>query len=104
VSIGAARSELDLAAGHYVRIAIIDSGHGMPPDVLAHAFEQFFTTREQGIGTGLGLSQVFGFTKQAGGLATIDSAVGCGTTVTMYLPIVEADAVGENSRAMVGAC
>ena len=47
----------------------------------ARAFEQFFTTREHGIGTGLGLSQVYGFAKQSGGLATIESAVGCGTPV-----------------------
>jgi two-component system, NtrC family, sensor kinase len=104
VSIGAAQSELDLATGQYVRIAITDSGHGMPPEVLAHAFEQFFTTRESGAGTGLGLSQVYAFAKQAGGLATIDSTVGCGTTVTMYLPVPDADVVGENGRAMASVC
>jgi two-component system, NtrC family, sensor kinase len=104
VAIVAARSGLDLAAGQYVKIAIIDSGDGMPPDVLAHAFEQFFTTRESGAGSGLGLSQVYAFAKKAGGLATIESAVGCGTTVTMYLPVVEADAVGENGRTMASVC
>ena len=76
----------------------------MPPDVRARAFELFFTTRESGTGTGLGLSQVCGFAKQAGGLATIDSAVGCGTTVTLYLPMLEADVAHENSPAMTGTC
>ena len=65
----------------------------MLPDIAAHAFELFFTTRERG--TGLGLSQVYGFAKQSGGTATIDSAVGRGTTVTMYLPMVEKEAFGE---------
>ena len=82
-----AQSELELAFGEYAKIAIRDNGQGMPPDVVAHAFELFFTTREQGTGTGLGLSQVYGFAKQSGGTVAIDSAVGCGTTVTMYLPI-----------------
>jgi signal transduction histidine kinase len=79
---------LHIAPGQYVRIAFIDSGEGMPPDVLARAFEPFFTTRELGSGTGLGLSQVYGFAKHSGGLATVASVVGRGTTVAIYLPIV----------------
>ena len=99
----AAQSELELAFGEYAKIAISDSGQGMPSDVLAHAFELFFTTRKHGVGTGLGLSQVYGFAKQSGGVATIDSAVGCGTTVTMYLPLVETKALSESASSMM-AC
>ena len=88
-----AQSGLELTPGEYAKIAIADTGQGMLPDIAAHAFELFFTTRERG--TGLGLSQVYGFAKQSGGTATIDSAVGRGTTVTMYLPMVEKEALGE---------
>ena len=77
-----AQSGLELTSGEYAKIAIADTGRGMPPCIAAHAFELFFTTRERGTGTGLGLSQVYGFAKQSGGTATIDSAVGRGTTVT----------------------
>jgi two-component system NtrC family sensor kinase len=97
VSVGIAFRELDLAPGQYARIAFTDSGQGMPPDVLARAFEPFFTTRERSTGTGLGLSQVYGFAKQSGGLATIESAVGSGTTIKMYLPMVEADALNADA-------
>jgi two-component system NtrC family sensor kinase len=95
VSVGAAGAILDLAPGDYARITITDTGHGMPPDVLTRAFELFFTTRAHGIGTGLGLSQVYGFAKHAGGVATIDSTVGVGTTVTIYLPLAKTGSVQE---------
>ena len=65
---------LDLAPGIYLKLAFRDSGEGMAPEVLSHAFEPFFTTREIGAGTGLGLSQVYGFAKQSGGLATVESS------------------------------
>jgi signal transduction histidine kinase len=58
----------------------------MPPDVRARAFEPYFTTKDIGAGSGLGLSQVYGFAKQSGGEAAIASAQGHGTTVTLYLP------------------
>jgi two-component system NtrC family sensor kinase len=93
----------DLAPGTYLRIAFIDNGKGMSPDVLARAFEPFFTTREAGAGTGLGLSQVYGFAKQSGGLATVESAIGRGTTVIMYLPLLEADAVAADGRVIMDA-
>jgi PAS domain S-box-containing protein len=75
-----------LAPGAYVMVAVSDTGSGMPADVAARAFDPFFTTKEPGKGTGLGLSIVYGFCKQSGGHARLDSAVGRGTTVTLYLP------------------
>jgi signal transduction histidine kinase/ActR/RegA family two-component response regulator len=76
----------ELTPGQYVAIAVSDTGMGMSPQVLARAFEPFFTTKEQGKGTGLGLAQLYGFAKQSGGTARIDSREGEGTTVTIYLP------------------
>ncbi|MGG1949358.1 ATP-binding protein [Trinickia sp. NRRL B-1857] len=72
--------------GEFVQISLEDTGAGMPADVLAHAFEPLFTTKPKGMGTGLGLPQVFAFCDRSGGLATIDSAPGSGTTVRLYLP------------------
>ncbi len=72
--------------GTFVTVAVSDTGIGMTPDVAANAFEPFFTTKPIGQGTGLGLSQVFGFTRQLNGHVTISSAVGQGTAITMYLP------------------
>ncbi len=77
----------DLEPGLYARIAIEDSGCGMSPDVVARVFEPFFTTKAGGRGTGLGLSMVYGFAKQSGGVATIVSEVGRGTTVSLFLPL-----------------
>ena len=72
--------------GEYVAISIGDTGHGMSHDTVARAFDPFFTTKPAGQGTGLGLSMVYGFAKQSGGHITIDSAIGSGTTVTLYFP------------------
>ena len=80
---GAAR---DLPAGEYVGLSVADTGMGMTPDVMARAFDPFFTTKPLGQGTGLGLSMIYGFTRQSGGQVWIDSVVGEGTTVTLYLP------------------
>ena len=76
----------DIRAGEYVRISVTDTGCGMTPEVLERAFEPFFTTKPVGKGTGLGLSQIFGFAHQSGGEVGIESEVGKGTTVSIYLP------------------
>ncbi len=78
-----------------IEITVTDTGAGMAPDVLAKAFQPFFTTKEIGKGTGLGLSQVYGFIQQSGGTVSIDSRLGGGTTVTLRLPSVPAETIGE---------
>jgi len=80
------------AAGDYVMIAVSDTGSGMSEEVLGKVFEPFFTTKEVGKGSGLGLSQVFGLAKQSGGGVRIDSSVGLGTAVRVFLPRAESHA------------
>ena len=76
----------DLTEGPYLRLSVSDTGTGMAPDVMAHVFEPFFTTKPIGQGTGLGLSMIYGFAQQSGGQVHIQSAVGEGTCVSLYLP------------------
>jgi CheY-like chemotaxis protein len=80
------RTHPDVVPGDYVMVIVRDYGCGMAPEVLARAFDPFFTTKGVGKGTGLGLSQVFGFVKQSGGHIGIESAVGQGTTISLFLP------------------
>src|SRR6202012_3591724 len=74
------------AAGEYVAMTVSDTGSGMTDEVLAKAFEPFFTTKGLGKGSGLGLAQVYGFAKQSGGGVRIDTRLGEGTSVKVYLP------------------
>ena len=77
---------LDLAPGQYVRLCVEDSGAGMPPEVIARAFDPFYTTKPLGAGTGLGLSMVYGFARQSGGQARIASTLGQGAIVCLFVP------------------
>ncbi|QXG28572.1 response regulator [Pseudomonas viridiflava] len=77
----------DLQPLPYVLISVIDDGCGMDEEVLRRAFDPFFTTKKLGQGTGLGLSMIYGFTRQSGGQVRIQSESGVGTTVTMYFPV-----------------
>ena len=88
---GYCAAQEELAPGPYVAVAVADTGTGMPPDVLARAFEPFFTTKAVGKGTGLGLAQVYGFARQSGGHADIETAEGVGTTIRILLPRLAAN-------------
>ena len=76
----------DLSAGQYVSLCVSDTGTGMTPEVARRAFDPFFTTKPIGLGTGLGLSMIYGFVQQSGGQARIYSEPGQGTMVCLYLP------------------
>ena len=82
----------DIRPGEYLRLSVTDTGCGMTDEVKERAFEPFFTTKPVGKGTGLGLSQIFGFAHQSGGEVGIESELGKGTTVSLYLPRTEAAA------------
>ena len=86
------RKSLSLAPGSYVRLTVRDTGHGMDEETQQHIFEPFFTTKETGKGTGLGLSTVYGTIEQNGGRIFVESALGKGTTFSIFLPRFEAAA------------
>ncbi len=76
-----------IAPGHYVRVSATDTGAGMTPEVISHLFEPFFTTKPRGRGTGLGLATVYGIVTMSGGQLGVETAVGRGTTMFVYLPV-----------------
>lgn len=89
---------LSLRGGHYVRVSVIDTGHGMTPEVAAKAVDPFFTTKDVGKGTGLGLSMAYGFARQTGGLLELHSKAGEGTRVDIYLPASATGAAGSEAE------
>ncbi|WP_096031633.1 ATP-binding protein [Caballeronia hypogeia] len=97
----------DMPEGQFLSLCVTDTGTGMTPDIVAKAFDPFFTTKPIGMGTGLGLSMIYGFAKQSGGQVRIYSEAGQGTTVCIYLPRfygdVDGDPVDQDETAIPGA-
>lgn len=87
----------DMPEGHYLSLCVTDTGTGMTPDVIAKAFDPFFTTKPIGQGTGLGLSMIYGFANQSGGRVRIQSQVGKGTSISLYLPRYDGTATRDES-------
>ncbi|MDH4094846.1 MAG: PAS domain S-box protein [Betaproteobacteria bacterium] len=107
VAPGKRTSDADLEPGNYAVVAVGDTGTGMSPGVAARAIEPFFTTKEIGKGSGLGLSMVYGFARQSGGTVRLESEPGAGTTVRLYLPLpadaAQPDVAGPGSPVPVGS-
>jgi signal transduction histidine kinase/ActR/RegA family two-component response regulator len=90
-----------LQPGSYVRLAVVDTGSGIAPDVLKHIFEPFFTTKRAGKGTGLGLATVYGIVKQNNGVIEVQSEIGRGTTFRVFLPRVECEDAYDGDRPVM---
>jgi CheY-like chemotaxis protein len=101
------KQNAQIPVGQYVQIAVTDTGSGMPKEIQEKAFDPFFTTKEPGQGTGLGLSQVYGFVRQSGGHVKIYSEEGQGTTIRILLPRSHAnvmvDQIKEDAVTLVGS-
>jgi len=91
--------EIEIQPGQYVSLCVDDTGIGMTSDIVRRVFDPFFTTKPIGLGTGLGLSMIYGFAKQSGGEVRINSEVGRGTSVCIYLPRFQGEADGEETAA-----
>jgi CheY-like chemotaxis protein len=98
-----ADTRLEVKQGDYVMVSVADTGTGMSRQTAERAFEPFFTTKPAGIGTGLGLSMIYGFVKQSHGHVSIYSEPGQGTIVKMYLPRARAEAASDVSPAAVAS-
>jgi len=97
----AGETEVDGLRGEFVAIELMDCGIGIAPEVLPRVFDPYYTTKGAGKGTGLGLSQVYGFAKQSGGTAIIQSKLGRGTTVSIYLPATEEPVPAERKQPIL---
>ena len=97
------RTRLTLAPGDYISICVTDTGTGMSAEVAARAFDPFFTTKPIGQGTGLGLSMIYGFARQSNGHVTIDSKLGQGTSVKLYLPRHRGEIAAQHAQALKAA-
>jgi two-component system cell cycle sensor histidine kinase/response regulator CckA len=89
----AALSQGALHSGHHVVVEVSDTGHGIAPEHVHQVFDPFFTTKEAGSGTGLGLTTVYAFVRNSGGHVEVESAVGRGTTISLYFPVADGESV-----------
>jgi len=96
---GLKKSEIDFDHSPYIKLTVRDTGHGITPEILDRIFDPYFTTKEKGEGTGLGLALVHGIVKSHGGTITVKSELGKGTTFNVFFPRIEEADKGENKVA-----